>query len=148
MASSKKKPAIITKSTNDIPEVAEFLAAMGRLEAFRQQHPDIFAEFDKYIDDYNTKLEMAEKTVRAEGVSCGPFELYQFGTKYDAKNLYDLVGHERFFTIGGSTSTQTVYEVDPQKVEMAIEQGKIPADVVDSFRTVTPRYHAPKKLGS
>jgi hypothetical protein len=146
MASSRKKPEIKTQSPQEIPEVHEFLGALGLIEAFRAQHASVFTEFDKLVDNYNTKLEAATQIVRSKNVSSGPFELYQFQTKYDPKTLYDLLGHERFFVVGGATHTETVYTVDAQKVEMAIDQGKIPIDMVDSFRTLSPRYHAPKKI--
>lgn len=145
---ASKKREIPTKSPTEVPEVQEFLGAAGRLEAFRQEHAQIFEQFDKLAEEYNQKLEVADQTVRGEGIACGPFDLYQYNTKYHPKVLYDLVGHEKFLKVGGSTHTETVYEVDKTKVEMAIEQGVIPSDAVDAVRTVTPVFHTPKKIST
>lgn len=140
------KPKITKKSPEEVTEVREFLGAFQRLEMFRQQHADVFAQYDTLVQEYNQKLEDAERTCRAQQIACGPFDLYNFSTKYDAKALYDLIGRERFFKVGGSERSETVYTIDKTKVESAIQRGDIPEDVVDSFKKVSPTFHTPDKI--
>lgn len=144
--SKSKKPPIVTKTPNEIPEVADFLAAFGRLEAFRTEHADLMKQLEELAVDYNQKLEAAALKCRNADVSCGPFDLYQHSVKYSAQQLYDLIGEERFLLVGGTKNTKTVYDIDKPRLEMAIDQGKIPSDVVEAVRTVSPSYHAPKKI--
>ena len=64
----------------------------------RNQYKDVFEQYEVLVEDHNSKLEQAEKVVRAQEVTCGPFELYQWQTKYKAEALYDAVGREQFLT--------------------------------------------------
>lgn len=141
-------PEVSKKPPNEVREVMEFLEAMERLEQFRMQHATVFAEYERLAADYNQKLEAADKEVRAQQVTCGPFDLYQFATSYDAKVLYDLIGRDQFLRVGGSEKRETTYQIDKTKVEIAIQQNVIPKDVVDVFKKVSPRYHKPEKIST
>ena len=135
-----------TVPTTKIREVSAFVEAQEALKEFKNKHSGIFTEFEELVNEYNQKLESAEKMVRQQGVSCGPFECYQWQTKYDAKILYDALGRERFLQVGGILSTQTVYDVDKLRVSASINSGQIPEEIVGSFKTDSPRYHKPEKV--
>lgn len=140
------KPKITKKSPEEVTEVRDFLGAFQRLEAFRRQNAELFAQYDTLVQDYNQKLEDAERTCRSQQIACGPFDLYNFSTKYDAKALYDMIGRDRFFRVGGSERSETIYSIDKAKVEGAIQRGDIPEEIVDTFKKVTPTFHTPEKI--
>lgn len=129
-----------------IPEVVNFVDAQEALKEFREEHADVFAQLDQLVDRYNTSLEQAEKVCRAKAVSCGPFNLYQFTTKYDAEALYNAVGRDRFLELGGKIETITKYEVDRGKLEASIAQNKLDTGVVDRVRKETANFHKPDKV--
>lgn len=131
---------------SQVPDVLNFLTAVAELETFRALHGDIFDQYAQLVERYNQTLEAADKKVRALGITCGPFDRYQTSTSYDPKALYDAVGHDRFLQVGGDVHTEKVFKIDKAKVEVAIEQGRIPQEAVDSFRTISPRYHKPEKI--
>jgi len=138
--------AIKKTSPSEVREVAEFQEAEERLKAFKEKNTRVFEQAEGLVAEYNQKLEAAEKAVRQRGISCGPFDLYQWQTTYDAKALYDAVGREKFIQMGGILSTQTVYDVDKGRVRSAVDSGQVPEDVVGVFVKNSPRYHKPDKI--
>lgn len=129
-----------------IPEVAAFLEAKERLDRLREAYPEVFEQLSELKDEYNSRLEAADKAVRARKISCGPFVKYQEQTKYDAEKLYDALGREKFLEVGGKTSTVTTYEVDRARLEAHIASGTIDKEVVEDVREVSPRYKKPEKI--
>lgn len=143
MASSntaKKLPDTGTVDPMDIPEVVDFMDAKDKFESFKEHYADVFAQLEELAQEYNATLEAADKAVRAQQVSCGPFDAFQWSTKYSADTLYDLVGKEKFIEYGGKISTVTQYEVDKSRVESLIATHKIPHKVVEAFRKRSPSY--------
>lgn len=141
-----QKKKIVTVEPGTVPEVIEFLDAQGTLEDFKQEHVVVFKMLEELVDRYNTALEQADKVCRANQVSCGPFDLYQFSTKYDAEALYNAVGRDKFLEVGGKIETQTVYDLDKGRLEACVAQKKVPEDVLTHVRKETPSYHKPAKL--
>jgi len=133
---------------SEVPEVSSFIETLSQLEAFKAQHGNVFDQYEQLVHEYNQRLEAADKTCRQLGISCGPFDLYNYSTSYDPKALYDAVGHDRFLQVGGSVHTEKVYKVDKAKVEVAIQQNHIPLEAVESFKKVSPRYHMPDKVSA
>lgn len=140
----KKKIETVDPST--IPEVVEFINAQGTIEDFKNSYPEVFKTLEGLTDRYNTALEQADKVCRQRGVSCGPFDLYQFSTKYDAEALYNAVGRDKFLDVGGKIETQTVYDIDKGRLEACVAQRKVPEEVIEQVRKETPAYHKPPKL--
>lgn len=140
----KKKAKKVEPSA--VPEVVEFLDAQGALEDFKQEHAAVFEQLRQLTERYNTALESADKACRSKELSCGPFDLYQFTTKYDAEALYNAVGRDKFLEIGGQMGTQTVYSLDKGRFDACVSQNKVPADVVPQVRKETPNFHKPDKL--
>lgn len=131
---------------DDIPEVATFEESRASLEAFKYSHKRIFDEYDQLVQDFNTKLEAADKVVRAREVSCGSWELYQQQTQIDVDALYDALGREKFLAVGGKLQTVTNRGLDKTKFNSAITRGDIPEKVVQDVVKQSPRYHAPKQI--
>jgi hypothetical protein len=138
--------ATTSKKVSEIREVAAFVEAQQRLQTFREQHADVFAEFGELVEEYNGKLEAADKAVRGHGVTCGPFVLQTVVDKYDAKALYDALGRDDFLEFGGKLSTQTIYEVDKNHLKAAIQSGALPPEVVSVVHKAELRYKKPGKV--
>jgi hypothetical protein len=141
-----KKKTAAKVSPAEMPAVIEFLDAQAALEEFRQEHAVVFEQLAQLTERYNSCLEQAEKSCRQASVTCGPFQLYQFTTKYDPEALYNAVGREAFLELGGSVGTKVSYEVDRGRLEAAIAQGKLPEETVTVVRKETPCYRKPEKL--
>lgn len=137
--------AIRKVSEAEFPEVLSFVQAKEDLEEFRAQHAEVFETFDALVERYNTALEAAEKVVRAAEVNCGPFDLYQYTTKYNGEKLFHAVGRDKFLELGGTIGTKAVYDIDKARFEAAVAAKKISKEVVDQVRKETPNYHTPNK---
>lgn len=141
-----KNKRIETVEASAIPEVVEFLDAQDAILAFKESNAPVFEQLAELVDRYNTSLEQADKVCRAKQVGCGPFDLYQFSTKYNAEALYNAVGRDKFLELGGKIETQTVYDVDKGRLEAMAAQRKVPEEVISQVRKETPAYHKPPKL--
>lgn len=130
----------------DIPEVVDFLDSDAKVQEFKEQYADVFEVFSKLIEERNQKLQAAEKVVRAHGVSCGPFDLYQYQTKIDAQGLFDALGREDFLKVGGAVKTVPEYSIDKKQFEAAVAQKKVPAKVVEAVVNIAPRYKCPDSI--
>lgn len=140
-------PKAIAKANEvDFPEVIEFLQAQATIQEFKQEHPEVFETFEQLVEAYNTKLEAAEKVCRAAEVNCGPFDLYQYNTKYNAQALFNAVGRDKFLELGGTTGTQTTYDIDKARFEAAVGAKKVSKEIVAEVRKETPNYHKPERL--
>lgn len=135
-----------TLEPQQVQHVLEFVEVSKLLDEYKEQHAAVFDGFNTLAEEYNQKLEAAEKTCRSQNISCGPFELYQVSTSYDAKTLFEILGREKFILVGGKISTQTIYEVDKARIEVSIDQKAIAPELIDHFRNVSPKYHKPKKI--
>lgn len=132
----------------DIPEVVEFINAESKVKEFREQYADVFDTYNQLIEDRNSKLENAEKVVRAHKVTCGPFVLYQYQTKFNAQAFFDAVGREEFLKLGGNIQTVPQYSIDKKQFEAFAAQKKIPQSVIDQVVEVSPRYKCPDKIST
>ncbi len=130
----------------EVPEVVEFLDAQDAIQAFKAEHPEVFEQLSQLVERYNTALEQADKACRSREVSSGPFNLYQFTTKYNAEALFNAVGRDAFLAMGGKLETVTQFSVDRGRLEACIAQGKLPNEVVAHVRKETPNFHEPDKL--
>ena len=129
---------------DSIPAVGEYIDRQGMLEAFMENHKGIFDTYHVLQASVAQSLEAADKIVRAQGVSCGPWDRYAIRTTYNAEALYEALGREGFLSIGGKLVTKTGYEVEGKRLETAIARGEIPQDIVDSVKKEVASYHAPK----
>lgn len=130
----------------EIPEVVAYMEVRERLQAFRAANKDFFEYLDALGEEHNSKLEVAEKAVRARRVSCGNFHLYQMGKKFDAELLYQSLGQVKFLEVGGIVSTRTVYELDKTRFHSALAANQIPAELKEVAVKDDPKYHIPPKV--
>lgn len=142
MSTSKAKEV----DPKDIPEVVDFIDADAKVKDYRESFADVFETYEKLVEERNSKLENAEKVVRAHKVTCGPFVLYQYQTKYDAQAFFDAVGREDFLKLGGEIKTVPEYSLDKKQFEAFVAQKKIPPTVIEAVVEVSPRYRCPSKL--
>lgn len=136
----------IKKDTVEIPEVLEFLVAEEELQNFRELHAQVFEEYAKYVERRNQKRGAADKAVRTQGVSCGPWDRYQEVTKWDWKIVYDMEGREKFVQGGGVLSTTTTYSGNKARADASVSAGIWSKDTVEAARKVEGRYHSPKDI--
>lgn len=129
-----------------IPEVHAFEVAKQRYNSFREANRAYFEFLEELLVAYNDTLEAAEKAVRARGVSCGSFHHYQTATKYDADAMFDTLGRERFFAMGGGTKTVESRIIDKARVETNVKSGAITAEEAKQFVKKEARYHTPDKI--
>jgi hypothetical protein len=134
------------RDPEDIPEVLEYIKAETELRGFITRHQRVFEEFSQHVAAVNNARSQADKVVRSEDVSCGPWDRYQVQVSYDARALYEAMGREGFLEVGGKLNTTTTYDVDKAKVKAAIARGDISKTVAEVVRKETPKYHAPKDI--
>jgi len=130
---------------DEIPEVIEFLDAQVRLEEFKARHPDLLNELEDLVEDYNQKLQAAEKVVRGKEVNCGPFTQLTPAITYDAERLYNAIGREEFIRLGGIIRQVPEYVIDGKTVEAAILGRRIPKEVAEVVKKTTRKYTVIKK---
>jgi len=146
MAKKAKEKRHNDVPVNEIPEVAAYQEVKSRYDAFREGNPEFFQYLDAFEEELNQKLQDAEKVTRSKKASCGDFHLYQFQMKYNAEELLQAVGRDKFLEVGGTMTTQTVYGVETSRVDASIASGGIPGPVAERVRTRQPRFHKPSKL--
>jgi len=139
--------AVNNVPVKSIPEVDEFEKAQRALEEFKANNEEFFAMLQPLVDRYNASLELADKKVRAQQVSCGPFLLTgRPSVSYDAEKLIEEMGLDFFIEIGGVVSQRTVYEIEKAKAEAAFSAGYIPDEAVKVVRKIKVAYHKPDKV--
>jgi len=141
-----KKKTATKVDPGTVPEVVEFLDAQGAIEDFKNENAAVFEQLAELTDRYNSALEQADKACRSKEVTCGPFVLKHFATKYDAEALYNAVGRDAFLNLGGKIGTATTYDVDKGRLEACIAQNKVPDEVVSHVRKEVPNFSKPDKL--
>ena len=127
-------------TVEEVPEVAAFLDVQRRYEEFKQANEAFFKYLGALATEYNEKLVEAERVVKAKQVSCGPFEIYQTATSYDAEEMFTILGRDEFLNCGGIEEKVTKRTVDKARVEMHIGSGRIQKDAADVIKKVSGRY--------
>ena len=128
------------KPIQDVPEVEALVAAERELQEFINQHRDIYDTLQRLVETRNTQLEAAEKVVRAQGVSCGPFELLSQVTKVNAEKLFEELGEDNYQEVGGSVEYSPTYKIDIKKFHARVACGDIPQEVAADVTKVERRY--------
>lgn len=132
------------KPSKAVPEVEAFEKIQRELEEFKADNTEFFEVLGELTARYNAALGMAEKAVRSQQVSCGPFQLTgKPSISYDAEVLYEEMGRDFFFAHGGSVKQVTEYAVDRAQAEVAYAKGLLPAEIVSKVRKVKLSYHKP-----
>ena len=127
-----------------IKAVKQFETSEKTLDMFVLEHPDVFKTYNALIEERNQKLQVADAAMRATEASFGPWNCYSEQKRYNPEVLYGHLGQAKFLEIGGSIGTVTTYEIDPQKIEVAIAAHIIKGPIIDEVKKVSPVYRAPK----
>jgi hypothetical protein len=127
-----------------VPEVQRVLEEIELMDDFKARHRAFLEEFRERARSYNSAVEAADKVLRAELASCGPFDLFQIDTSYDAERLYSEVGEEEFKQLGGTVHPVPEYKIEKETIEALIKMGRIPPEIVKVVQKKTPKYHKPK----
>ena len=130
-----------------ISEVAALEQTKERLKKFMADNAQLFEWLNQLIEEYNDRLQAADKAVRARQVSCGDFELGSFQTKYDWDYMYERYGRDEFLERGGKLETVQVKSGDKKRVDLQIDSGKIAVEDAEHIRKKTPKFSGPKPIG-
>jgi hypothetical protein len=142
---AKKEQRFNELPVEEIPEVEAFSDVQMRLQAFRSANKAFFEYLDALSEEYNQKLEAADKAVRSRRASCGDFHLYQLQKKFDPELIFQSMGQIKFLEVGGVINTRTFYELDKTRFASALAGNLIPKELVAVAVTDEPKYHTPKK---
>jgi hypothetical protein len=129
-----------------ISEVVHFEHIRTELAAFKKKNQEVMLELAELTERYNAALDMADKAVRAQKCSCGPFDLFSVVVKWDATKYYEEMGEAFFKKHGGTVQTVTEYKVDKNRVAAAAAANLIPAEVLVEIRKEELRYHKPSAV--
>lgn len=111
-----------------------------KIKEVEASRPDVFAPLHDLVERYNAQRSQAEEAVKALGVSCGPFEIHSVSVDWDAQAVYDELGAEMFFEVGGGKQLVEKLVIDRQELERNIASGAIPAECVEEMRKVKRSY--------
>ena len=137
----------MTTQKIDIPEVTEFVQAQEALASFKRNNAEFFEMFESLSERYNRSFELANKAVREQKVSCGPFTMLgRPAVKWDAEKLYEEMGREFFLAHGGTIAQVPRYEIDKLRAEAIYALGQLPEEVAKIVRKEIVRYSTPEKL--
>jgi len=140
------KPPIQAEPIQNVPEVLEYEQTKAALHQFLEQNQPVFDSYQQLVEMYNTALEAANKSVRALGVSCGDFDLYQRNDKVDEEALHNAVSREDFLSMGGSVIMTRKVKVDKKRFMTRHAQGEVAQELYDAVVSYEDKYHAPNKL--
>jgi len=142
---AKKNSALFPVATlEQVPELIDYLDVRSVVEAYEEE-PTV-KEYRAQLEKYNAARELADKALRAKGLSYGEWQAYQKRVKYDAEKLCQILGEEMFRAVGGTIETQFVYSVDKTKLEGAFAMRKINPDLRKEVCQESTVYHAPKEV--
>lgn len=129
---------------DDVPEVQRLIEETLLMDEFKERHAAFMEEFRERARSYNTALDAADKVLRAQEASSGPFEMFQCDVSYDAERLFSEVGEEQFKEFGGTIHPATEYRIDKVALEVLILLKRIPPELVKLIQKRVPKYHKPK----
>lgn len=137
-------PSLSQEELDAIKAVREYENAVKVLDLFKIENSAVFKMFSELADEVEQKRQVADQTIRGTKASFGPWELFSEQRKYKPQELYNLVGEQMFLALGGRLVQTQTYEIDKEKVELAISSKQIPEEIVPSIREITPKYRSPK----
>jgi len=135
---TKRSP--VSVPVDQVIEVMEFVEAQDELEQFIANNQDLYDELCRLAQERNTRLEAADKVVRAAGVSVGPFNKISESKKINAEKLYEEIGAEDFVKVGGYTETVTAYKVDRERFLSLVRASQVPQEIVEVVVKDTASY--------
>ena len=140
------KNPISTEHPSNVPEVVNFINAKAFLAQFIQTNSQLIEQLRQLTEQYNQTREAAEKAVRARGVACGEFDLYQQRFSVDGEKLLNAVGREAFIAMGGSIKKKSDASIGYKQAQMALARNQIDHALYDEIVKITDVYHVPQPL--
>ncbi len=128
-----------------IAAVQAYERAYKKVASFVREHSDVFGGYRKLLETLESKRLVADAKMRATDASFGDWKRSE-QRSYDVALLCETIGLAAFIDLGGSVTQEPVYSLEKEKIELAIAEKKITDTIVDSIRTITPKYQAPKVL--
>ena len=139
---------ITTEDPRNLPEVLDYEQAKAILAQFKLMNAPFMEQLEALVEQYNQRREAAEKAVRARGVSCGDFDLYQAYEKPDGQALLNALGREAFIGIGGTIITSHDAKIEAKQVQVALARGIIDQPLYDEVTSIVVRYHLPREIST
>ncbi len=146
MAKRKAEPRLHDIPISEIPEVTSHEAVLARYRQFQQDNPEFFQYLHQFEEELNTARQAADKAVRARGVSCGSWHKYQEVDKPNPDVAYQIHGHEKFLTLGGSLETVTKKKLEKRRYMSNVAAGVVTPDEKAAVVKVEHRYHSPDEM--
>lgn len=148
MAKSRKlvpgDPNLTPQEKEALEAAKEYERSLKILDMFKIENSKVFKDYTELLEELEQKRQVADKLLRGLDVSYGPWERFSEQKVPNAQALYNLVGEQKFLELGGTISQQPIYDIDKEKLEVAIAAKKIPAEAANEVLKVTPKYRAPK----
>ena len=133
--------------TASIPEVDALEQVKARMKTFMEANEQFFEWWNELVEEYNDKMQAADKAVRARGVSCGDWSIGSYQTKYDFDYMYERYGRDEFLERGGKLETIQVKSGDKKRVDLQIDSGKMAKEDAEHIRKKGPKFSGPKPIG-
>lgn len=124
--------------TNAISEVKDFMRVLVKFETFKKKHPKLFTEIMDFQATYNMSLKKADAVTREREVSCGPFQLISYQSRFDGAGINAEVGKDKFEAIGGVI--QVVSKIEADDVRKAVNRGHLDVKVAARHETKSPKF--------
>jgi HPt (histidine-containing phosphotransfer) domain-containing protein len=134
---------ISIKDPQEIPEVMAYLEAKQLYENFKQMNPQFIENLRQFLEHLNQTREAADKAVRAAGVSCSEFDLYQQVEKVDGDKVLSAKGREKFIAMGGSIKTKHEAKIGIKQLKTALARGEVDQELYEECVKTENRYHTP-----
>jgi hypothetical protein len=133
---------ITTKKEHRTSSLKEF----ERFEKAQEALEEALEPLQAIVEEYNAALEEMDGAVRARGISIGDFKIVREFDEYNVDLLFELVGKDKFFELGGSETMTRKLSIDKVKLRSFIAAGKLPKAIVDQIQTRQRQYSTPKPL--
>jgi len=104
-----------------INEVLQLQEAEAAIKQHITQNEAWYQELRRLVEIRNSRMEQADKVVRASGTSEGPFMKLSESIKVDVDKLHDLMG-DAFNAVGGYTEEVTIYKIDRDRFFASVER--------------------------
>lgn len=138
------RPAIQEVPAKQILEVKAFLRQRDALDAWRKKYAKAVNELAAIMVKYNPCLTAADKAVREQRVTSGPFVLKHFNADRDAVALRKLLGVDEFERRGGSVTKIEAVEMDKERFDAIV--ATLPEETQAKVVSYAPVYDKPKLI--
>ena len=143
MARGNARTPKVTLPVEDVPEVGQLVDIDEKIKELIDSNPEFYQKLRELVEERNTYLQMAEKVVRAQGISCGPFNKISETLDIDAEKLFDELGPDGFSQVGGYTEQVTEYKIDRTRFTALLHAGHVPDEVKESCTKTKSSYKKP-----